>query len=78
MSRDQTQPLDWFASSQGRPPPPLDGVAAEKKVGRMRGARISLATGSEAVGLGDKQAVAREKGEGSSLRRDFSFPTFFF
>ena len=36
-----------------------------EKVGRMRDAWIALATGSGAVGLGDKQAVAREEGEGA-------------
>lgn len=77
MSRDQTQPPDWLAFSQGLPPPPLDGVAGEEKVGRMRDTRSSLATRSEAVGLGDKQAVARKKRDGEFAPQGLLIPHLF-
>lgn len=40
----------------------------------MRSSRISLASQSGAVGLGDKQAVAREEGWEGLFRWDFSCP----
>lgn len=46
----------------------------EPEAGRMRSAWSSLAAGSGTAGLGDKQAVARSRGRGRSLCRDFSRP----
>lgn len=40
----------------------------------MRSTWLSLATRSGALGLGDKQAVARSRGRGRSLCRDISRP----
>lgn len=43
----------------------------------MRDARSSLAAGSEAVGLGDKQAVARKKREGEFAPQGLLIPHLF-